>query len=118
MIFYVTIPLLFGLFANYLIPFHVQTKDVAYPRLNVVGLWILPAGFLLMGKPAFMRRQVYRHWDPYDAYKDTSNRIVDNFSEVMGDYNQITTYRYSTIQDKHKFMEYNSYINYIKKSTN
>lgn len=60
MIFYVVIPIVFGLFANYFIPFHILAKDVSFPRLNSVGFWILPAGFFLMAKPAFTRRQVYK----------------------------------------------------------
>lgn len=61
MIFYVVVPIVFGLFANYFIPFHIQSKDVAFPRLNSIGFWLLPAGFLLMSKPAFTRRQVYKN---------------------------------------------------------
>jgi hypothetical protein len=37
MIFYVVVPVVFGLFANYFIPFHIQSKDVAFPRLNSIG---------------------------------------------------------------------------------
>jgi len=60
MIFYVVVPIVFGLFANYFIPFHILAKDVSFPRLNSIGFWLLPAGFLLMAKPAFSRRQVYK----------------------------------------------------------
>ena len=34
MIFFVVVPIFFGGFANYLLPSHVVSKDVAYPRLN------------------------------------------------------------------------------------
>ena len=71
MIFYVVIPIVFGTMANFFIPYHVGSKDVAYPRLNSIGFWILPAGFLLFGKPAFLRRQTYKSWDPYDGYFST-----------------------------------------------
>jgi len=37
MIFFVVVPILFGGFANFLIPYHVGSKDVAYPRLNSIG---------------------------------------------------------------------------------
>lgn len=37
MIFYVVVPIVFGLFANYFIPYHILSKDVAFPRLNSIG---------------------------------------------------------------------------------
>jgi hypothetical protein len=37
MVFFVVVPILFGGFANFLIPYHVGSKDVAYPRLNSIG---------------------------------------------------------------------------------
>lgn len=83
MIFYVVVPIVFGLFANYFIPFHILAKDVSFPRLNSIGFWLLPAGFLLMAKPAFSRRQVYKFWDPYDAYRSVTESILKNFVEIM-----------------------------------
>ena len=37
MIFFVVIPIIFGVLANFFIPFHVGSKDVALPRLNSLG---------------------------------------------------------------------------------
>ena len=37
MIFYVVVPIIFGFFANYFIPYHILSKDVAFPRLNSIG---------------------------------------------------------------------------------
>lgn len=45
MVFFVVVPVLFGGFANFLIPYHVGSKDVAYPRLNSIGFWIQPFAF-------------------------------------------------------------------------
>lgn len=73
MIFFVVIPIIFGVLANFFIPFHVGSKDVALPRLNSLGFWILPGGFLLFSKPSTLRMQVYRMWDPYPVYIE-SNR--------------------------------------------
>ena len=37
MIFFVVVPIFFGGFANFLLPHHVGSKDVAFPRLNSIG---------------------------------------------------------------------------------
>jgi len=37
MVFFVVVPILFGAFANFLIPYHVGSKDVAFPRLNSIA---------------------------------------------------------------------------------
>jgi len=36
-VFFVVVPILFGSFANFLIPYHVGSKDVAFPRLNSIA---------------------------------------------------------------------------------
>ncbi len=63
MVFFVVVPLLFGGFANFLIPYHVGSKDVAYPRLNSIGFWIQPCGFILLAKIGFLRPQFWRYYD-------------------------------------------------------
>ena len=63
MVFFVVIPIIFGVLANFLIPYHVGSKDVAFPRLNSIGFWLLPFAFLLVSKPAFIRQQYYRYYD-------------------------------------------------------
>jgi hypothetical protein len=83
MIFYVVVPIVFGLFANYFIPYHIQSKDVAFPRLNSIGFWLLPAGFILMAKPAFTRRQVYKHWDPYEAYRSSREDLMRSIDDAI-----------------------------------
>jgi len=57
MVFFVVIPIVFGGFANFFIPYHVGSKDVAFPRLNSIGFWIQPCGYLLIAKTAFLRPQ-------------------------------------------------------------
>lgn len=61
MVFFVVVPVIFGFFANFFIPYHIGSKDVAFPRLNSIGFWILPSGFLLLAKSAFLRRQIHNH---------------------------------------------------------
>lgn len=76
MIFFVVIPIIFGFFANFFIPYHIGSKDVAFPRLNSIGFWILFSGFILLSKPAFIRRQLYKYYDNpqyYYSYINNSN---------------------------------------------
>jgi hypothetical protein len=37
MVFFVAVPIFFGGFANFFIPYHIGSKDVAFPRLNSIG---------------------------------------------------------------------------------
>lgn len=68
MVFFVVVPLLFGGFANFLIPYHIGSKDVAFPRLNSIGFWIQPCGFILVAKIAFLRPQYWRYYDKTSYY--------------------------------------------------
>lgn len=68
MVFFVVVPILFGGFANFFIPYHVGSKDVAFPRLNSIGFWIQPCGWLLLAKTAFLRPQFWRYYDKPSFY--------------------------------------------------
>lgn len=63
MIFFVVVPIFFGGFANFLLPYHVGSKDVAFPRLNSLGFWIQPCGYLLIAKIGFIRGQFWTNSD-------------------------------------------------------
>src|SRR3990167_8090941 len=59
MIFFAIIPLLVGVFGNYLIPLKIGAGDMAFPRLNMVSYWLMPcaivtvlAGFFMEGGAA------------------------------------------------------------------
>lgn len=71
MVFFVAVPVIFGFLANFFIPYHIGSKDVAFPRLNSIGFWIQPAGFFLLAKTSFLRPQLFKGNDNllnYDNY--------------------------------------------------
>src|SRR5207248_9983243 len=43
MIFIVIMPLSFG-FVNYVLPLQIGARDMAFPRLNALGFWLVPFG--------------------------------------------------------------------------
>src|SRR3989440_11721929 len=48
MIFLVAMPVLFGMM-NYILPLQIGARDMAFPRLNAFGFWLVPFGrFLLL----------------------------------------------------------------------
>ncbi len=48
MVFFAVMPLLVGVFANYLIPLKIGASDMAFPRLNMASFWVSVPAFLLM----------------------------------------------------------------------
>ncbi|WP_458187680.1 cbb3-type cytochrome c oxidase subunit I [Haladaptatus sp. NG-WS-4] len=47
MLFFFATPVLFG-FANYFLPLLLDADDMAFPRLNAIGFWLLPPALLLV----------------------------------------------------------------------
>ncbi len=47
MIFLVAMPVLFGI-ANYVVPLQIGARDMAFPRLNAFGFWVVPFGGILL----------------------------------------------------------------------
>lgn len=84
MVFFVVVPLVFGAVANFIIPYHIGSKDVAFPRLNSLGFWLLPSGYVLLAKPAFVRSEFQK---PYDIKTYYFNFIKHpGFNESFGDF--------------------------------
>jgi cytochrome c oxidase subunit 1 len=49
MVFFAIMPLLVGVFANYLIPLQIGARDMAFPRLNMASFWLaLVAGVVMI----------------------------------------------------------------------
>jgi len=47
-IFFIVIPTLIGGYGNYFVPLILGAPDLIYPRLNLLSLWLLPAGIYLL----------------------------------------------------------------------
>ena len=83
MVFFVVIPIIFGFFANFFIPYHIGSKDVAFPRLNSIGFWIQPAGYFLLAKTSFLRPLTHYIKDSksnYDSYIKHSGLDLTNLT--------------------------------------
>jgi cytochrome c oxidase subunit 1 len=48
MIFFAIMPLLVGVYANYLIPLKIGAPDMAFPRLNMMSFWVFASAGVLM----------------------------------------------------------------------
>lgn len=87
MVFFVVVPILFGGFANFLIPYHVGSKDVAYPRLNSIGFWIQPFAFLLVAKTAILRQQFWKYHDKttyyYPLLDKSKKRLIQEYDGIL-----------------------------------
>jgi hypothetical protein len=60
MVFFMIMPLLFGAFANFLLPTQLGVHDVAFPRLNSAAFWFLPAGFVMLSQMVCIDRRYQR----------------------------------------------------------
>ena len=56
MIFFLVIPIMMCGFGNWLVPLMLVVPDIAFPRLNNLSFWLLPAALLLLLGSAYVER--------------------------------------------------------------
>src|SRR3990167_1132139 len=101
MIFFAIIPLLVGVFGNYLIPLKIGAPDMAFPKLNMISFWLVPpsiaivcTGFFLQGGAAASGWTAYA---PLSTILGPGQVcwivgvIVLGTSSIMGSVNYLTT---------------------------
>ena len=65
MIFLWIVPVVNGAFGNYLIPFYVGARDMAFPRLNAVAFWLIPPSGLMLVASYFVEGAAQAGWTAY-----------------------------------------------------
>jgi cytochrome c oxidase subunit 1 len=106
MVFFAIMPLLVGVYANYLIPLKIGAPDMAFPRINMASFWIafvagivMMAGFFVTGGHAAAGWTSYA---PLSARSDLSgvhmgqvlwliSLLILGLSSILGALNYITT---------------------------
>ena len=106
MIFFAIMPLLVGVFANYLIPLQIGAPDMAFPKLNMASFWLaVPAGFLMLAGFFVEGGAAAAGWTSYAPLSSsseytgvyagrilwTSSLIILGFSSLAGSVNYLTT---------------------------
>jgi cytochrome c oxidase subunit 1 len=106
MVFFAIMPLLVGVFGNYLIPLKIGAPDMAFPRINMASFWVaVPAGVLMLAGFFVEGGHAAAGWTAYaplsenPEYSGVStgqvlwcvSLIILGFSSIMGSFNYITT---------------------------
>ena len=106
MVFFAIMPLLVGVFGNYLIPLKIGAPDMAFPRINMASFWIaVPAGVLMLSGFFVEGGHAAAGWTSYAPLSASSeytgvstgqiiwcvSLIVLGLSSILGSFNYITT---------------------------
>ncbi len=106
MVFFAIMPLLVGVWANYLIPLQIGADDMAFPRLNMVSFWLaFPAGLMMLASFFVIGGAANAGWTGYaplstnDVYSGVKtgqqlwalSLTILGFSSLAGSVNYITT---------------------------
>jgi len=106
MIFFVVMPIMVGCFGNFLIPLMIGTRDMAFPKLNMLSFWVgavagvvMLSSFLVPGGPAASGWTAYATLSAKAQYTGVDwgqnlwiiSLIILGASSLMGSINYITT---------------------------
>jgi cytochrome c oxidase subunit 1 len=106
MVFFAIMPLLVGVYANFLIPLKLGAHDMAFPRINMASFWAAFLAGILMFASLFVPegaiRSGWTNYAPLSARPDYSgvtqgqilwciSIVVLGLSSVLGSLNYITT---------------------------
>ena len=106
MIFLVVMPIMVGCFGNFLIPLMIGTRDMAFPKLNMLSFWtgllsglVMLSGFFVPGGHAAAGWTAYAPLSAKAAYTGVDwgqnlwiiSLIILGISSLMGSINYITT---------------------------
>jgi cytochrome c oxidase subunit 1 len=106
MVFFAIMPLLVGVFGNYLIPLKIGAPDMAFPRINMASFWIaVPAGILMLAGFFVEGGHASAGWTSYAPLSERADLsgvslgqvfwcvslIVLGLSSILGSFNYITT---------------------------
>ncbi len=97
------IPALTGFFANYCIPLMIGAKDVAFPRVNALSVWLFYVGIILALLTFVVPDPPDVMWTGYPPYSTitTGNTalysftvLILGFASIIGGVNFLTTVAY------------------------
>jgi cytochrome c oxidase subunit I len=106
MIFFVVMPIMVGCFGNFLIPLMIGTRDMAFPKLNMLSFWVgavsgvvMLASFFVAGGPAASGWTGYATLSAKAQFTGVDwgqnlwiiSLIILGASSLMGSINYITT---------------------------
>ncbi|OGQ78893.1 MAG: cytochrome c oxidase subunit I [Deltaproteobacteria bacterium RIFCSPLOWO2_12_FULL_60_19] len=106
MIFFVVMPIMVGCFGNFLIPLMIGTRDMAFPKLNLLSFWVgavsgvvMLSSFFVPGGPAASGWTAYAPLSAQAAFTGVEwgqhlwiiSLIILGISSLMGSINYITT---------------------------
>jgi cytochrome c oxidase subunit 1 len=106
MIFFVVMPIMVGTFGNFLIPLMIGTRDMAFPKLNMLSFWVgaiagvvMLASFFVPGGPAAGGWTSYATLAAKGQYTGVEwgqhlwiiSLLIAGVSSLMGAINYITT---------------------------
>ncbi len=106
MIFFVVMPIMVGAFGNFLIPLMIGTRDMAFPKLNMLSFWVgavagvvMLSAFFVPGGPAAAGWTGYAPLSARPQYTGVDwgqnlwiiSLLILGASSLMGSINYITT---------------------------